>query len=1342
MPQQQTEEELRRAEDAALAAFGGSLTVAPMGPEALTGFGGATEGVMTVNVPGKPPMQVYRPSSEPGALFPPQPATQQVPGTEQPSVFDQPKSLGETVVQEGFVNPAKQAWASFTGAGANLMHLGANLTQAINQDLTDMGLGPAEQRKVLTTVENWFRGQQAGGEQAAAQLAGGRTDFPSQFNRALAGGIANAPAYVAASNPLGAAVGMGAIGGLQNVDKGPTATLRGMGEGVLYGTVAHVMGPAGRSIRLPGNAATAYSQAKKEGASEEEAWAAAFSGGIMGEMGPGGGPGARYMARNIPKVPGIVAESIRLPQVRNVLTPQDRASQQFMTERGIQTPLSMQTGSKAAAALEGTVQTMPGGGGFSEKMETAKSQLTGPVAQDVLGQIYPERVTPEEVGTAVQRTIGKGLEETRAGLAEEVLPGQPMTPGTAGEALLGRGKQEIKQFDQAANEAYEAARRAGQHPGNTEVVPKFDENGKPVLDDQGNQLSERMVLPIDLSNVQKALRPIAERYAYTLSETDARASLGLKVLRQMINRGPFVDAFTAELDRGMLLDALRSEPGMAELRGASGGMTAKAVAELTAAIDAKMAQARYPGWDGAGESPALRHLKSGRLNTAKKYEVADLFKPYGKDIEKVEPVRLSEQITAGRDVSLEQLRRMAEKFPEQMPQFGRAFIEDGGNWDSLGPETKKILFKDPGIIKGLDEYYAKHAKFGPLLKLEPVALFDRITARGGKRINLMEEVAAETPEHKRQIARAFFEGLLERATREGDIQKVQGTLDKVLDLDEKTLAILVDDPALVRNLKNLFVSMKRLKATPNPSGSGFVMALNQFKGNIFKGLGMMLGGTAGYGSHGMPAMGIGTGAGYLAGAATEYGANAALAHLLFNQKFINMLNRGIKAELQGDNASGRLAAKTLKKIIEENPPEGPQGPPEGPGTPPGTPPVGGGAGLSREAREAYDYYGIEYPPEGPGGTPGEQRGAPPAAEQIGRGGAGTGKGEPLSIYDSLQKAGDEARERFRKNMGTTMQAGFGFYGGKDVLTTIAADVAKGVKTHGAKINAAVKDMGEWGAGRIYGGYARYPEWKEQMLKDAGELSPEAAEFFGKNAKRIYASAQHTLKQRMSEMGGDAIGDVKKIFEYADAGMDAKEWYDHARPQLQKIFGPHTDLFLHFLAATSPQTKVAPNVEQAMKAFQEHIAGRPFSTNFEAHVKNLGRAARGEPLEGPKVTSFIANLLGDKIRVTVDTWMAQAYGLGIRSKAHLEALARGEDAKAGLSNPQYRFLDYAVTQAARQRGIDPRQMQAAIWVGIKRMEGNPKYTHEPFGVVVRDYLKANPDIAKVIRNAVDAAKKAR
>ena len=175
-----------------------------------------------------------------------------------------------------------------------------------------------------------------------------------------------------------------------------------------------------------------------------------------------------------------------------------------------------------------------------------------------------------------------------------------------------------------------------------------------------------------------------------------------------------------------------------------------------------------------------------------------------------------------------------------------------------------------------------------------------------------------------------------------------------------------------------------------------------------------------------------------------------------------------------------------------------------------------------------------------------------------------------------------------------------------------------------------------------------------------------------------------------------------------------------RPALQPLFGENTDLFLKMFAATSPNTKVTQNVLNAVKAYRQFLMGEPF-TGMPAHVDNLNRAVAGVKMSGPKVGAFGPNLLGNLTPVTVDLWMARAL--------------LGRDTVTPL---QSKLVDYMTSQAAKKAGVEPAEMQAAVWTGIKKLQKS-RDTSAPPETIVKEYLDKNPDIRKLFEDSLEMSK---
>jgi len=153
------------------------------------------------------------------------------------------------------------------------------------------------------------------------------------------------------------------------------------------------------------------------------------------------------------------------------------------------------------------------------------------------------------------------------------------------------------------------------------------------------------------------------------------------------------------------------------------------------------------------------------------------------------------------------------------------------------------------------------------------------------------------------------------------------------------------------------------------------------------------------------------------------------------------------------------------------------------------------------------------------------------------------------------------------------------------------------------------------------------------------------------------------KEAVPRLGQEEIGAL------AYAGRHKKGWYKHSAQQLRNVFGEDTERFIGLLAATSPQTSVEMNMENALRIWKNwDAAGRP--TEDAAIKKIMGQSVVGkgteesvmdawvnnsitalkaeEPTEivlsGPKANSFMKNLLEGYDEVTNDTWMGRAYNV--------------------------------------------------------------------------------------------------
>lgn len=119
---------------------------------------------------------------------------------------------------------------------------------------------------------------------------------------------------------------------------------------------------------------------------------------------------------------------------------------------------------------------------------------------------------------------------------------------------------------------------------------------------------------------------------------------------------------------------------------------------------------------------AVQALTEGRQATTAKYIAAKVLEGVAGPKGDLEPVGTYRRLTAPGDSAAQLLRSVAHQTPEVLPQIGRAVL-DGfmdtatsngsfdharsirAKWDKLGPQTKVMLFREPGYIKDIDNFF-------------------------------------------------------------------------------------------------------------------------------------------------------------------------------------------------------------------------------------------------------------------------------------------------------------------------------------------------------------------------------------------------------------------------------------------------------------------------------------------------------------------------------------------------------------------------------------------------------------------------------------------------------------
>lgn len=177
--------------------------------------------------------------------------------------------------------------------------------------------------------------------------------------------------------------------------------------------------------------------------------------------------------------------------------------------------------------------------------------------------------------------------------------------------------------------------------------------------------------------------------------------------------------------------------------------------------------------------------------------------------------------------------------------------------------------------------------------------------------------------------------------------------------------------------------------------------------------------------------------------------------------------------------------------------------------------------------------------------------------------------------------------------------------------------------------------------------------------------------------------------------------VNTINSYIRNGQYGAEWYDKTRAHIESIYESDTELFIDMLAATSANTSVKGNVTLAMKAYQQYKNNKafkgyiPVTKNMLDIIRINYKTGIHAPFGGRKVQNFAAALKGDIDAVVVDRWMLRAFGF------------------PNVTDYRYNIIETWIQNKAVKLGMTARQVQAAMWCGIKDKLDTTGFTTDSF-----------------------------
>ncbi len=163
--------------------------------------------------------------------------------------------------------------------------------------------------------------------------------------------------------------------------------------------------------------------------------------------------------------------------------------------------------------------------------------------------------------------------------------------------------------------------------------------------------------------------------------------------------------------------------------------------------------------------------------------------------------------------------------------------------------------------------------------------------------------------------------------------------------------------------------------------------------------------------------------------------------------------------------------------------------------------------------------------------------------------------------------------------------------------------------------------------------------------------------------------------------------------YRSASAETTElgaaWYATAQSAAAMISPEDPQRGAYVIAALSPRCQWKVNLAWAAVMMDAARNGREcprvHNTTMRGIAWNI--ATGGELfLNGPKVSRFARNILGDMDAVTVDVWAARA--------------AEGYRNPTGPSGKRYARIERAYQRAAAIAGIAPASLQAVVWIQVR------------------------------------------
>lgn len=189
-----------------------------------------------------------------------------------------------------------------------------------------------------------------------------------------------------------------------------------------------------------------------------------------------------------------------------------------------------------------------------------------------------------------------------------------------------------------------------------------------------------------------------------------------------------------------------------------------------------------------------------------------------------------------------------------------------------------------------------------------------------------------------------------------------------------------------------------------------------------------------------------------------------------------------------------------------------------------------------------------------------------------------------------------------------------------------------------------------------------------------------------------------------------VMNLKNLDRYIQVGYKDKDWYQECEQVLLDAFGPHKlVLVANLLAATSIASSLKSNIRLFRKAMYQMENDLPFDGYLPQIKYQLERLREGKDLSGRKIRSFARAMSGGTQSVVVDRWLLRAFDMDRKYVRHTGP-HKGKTLSGGPTDKVYSMIEEFVQSKAFDMGLEPRQLSAIIWSGVRISQGGDRETH--------------------------------